>query len=521
MIFHAPSRTIVYDGDLLLPETVAVEVRGGRQLVKATYPALVALAAANLPVPSPMLAYDWPSPPGEEAMETQRLVAAHMVLHPRSYVFSDMRTGKSRAALWACDWIMSRAKRRTRTVIVTDLFALNETWIPEITRSLLGRRSYAIMHGTPAQRIRALRQDVDFYLINHDGLKCGYKRKLPSCAGLAAELLKRDDLQMVVFDEAATYRNRETLNWRAAHDLLSMRAAYAWELTGTPTANGPLDAYGLKKLIDPAFRMPFYEWQDKVTERDGMFRRCPKEGWEGAVDELLSPAVRIARTQCFEESPEDVPPPILVELSETQRRHMKALQTQLLTLLENGAEIPAVNEAALRAKFIQISCGAAYDKDHNSHEVDAGPRLDALKRLVMDTEGKIIIFSPLTNVNRMIHKELRPYGSLFVDSTASKHERHETVRRFIGGGERILTSHPGPIARGLDLTAAATIIWYAPVDRTEYYLQANQRINGPRQKATRRILRLTGSTVETEIYKKLEHNQTMQGVILKMKEMRL
>ncbi len=106
-------------------------------------------------------------------------------------------------------------------------------------------------------------------------------------------------------------------------------------------------------------------------------------------------------------------------------------------------------------------------------------------------------------------------------STQTDKERRAVVSDFIQGSRKVLVSHPAPISRGLDLTCASTIVWYAPVDRTEYYLQANQRINGPRQKDIRRIIRLSGSPVEDAIYDKLERNEHMQGCILKLKEMRL
>ena len=225
-------------------------------------------------------------------METQKLVAAHMVLHPRSYVFSDMRTGKTRAALWACDWIMQRAKTRTRAIIVSDIEALTKAWASEITSSFLGRRSYAVLYGTARQRERELAKDVDFYLINHDGLRVGYKRQLDKCTGLARQLIERTDINLAVFDEAATYRNRTTHCSQSARRLVSERSNYAWALTGTPTPNGPLDAYGIKKLIDLDFKMPYLDWQEKVTYPAGPFRRQPKPNCEEMVHELLSPAFR-------------------------------------------------------------------------------------------------------------------------------------------------------------------------------------------------------------------------------------
>ena len=54
---------------------------------------------------------------------------------------------------------------------------------------------------------------------------------------------------------------------------------------------------------------------------------------------------------------------------------MKELKRDLTLLLDKGAQIDAVNEAALRAKLIQISVGVVYDAEHVAHPVDAAPRL--------------------------------------------------------------------------------------------------------------------------------------------------
>jgi SNF2 family DNA or RNA helicase len=453
-------------------------------------------------------------------METQKLVAAHMVLHPRSFVFSDMRTGKTRAALWACDWLMSKTSKRTRTLVVTDIEAMTKTWVPEINGSFCGRRTFAVLHGSSDQRVAALRKDVDFYLINHDGLRVGYDRDKNKCRGLAKALLARNDIQLAVFDEAATYRNRTTLCSLSARRLVAERAAFAWALTGTPTPNGPLDAYGLKKLIDPAFAMPYHEWVDKVTESVNQFRRAPRKGSEEAVSLLLSPAVRISRDQCFTESPLEQTT-VRAEMSKDQVVFMKKLQEELLAMLENGPEISAVNQAALRAKLIQAACGAIYDSEHNVHFIDATPRLEKFDQLVREAEGKVVVFSPLTSVVHMLQKRVGASALMISRGTQTDAVRRQVVSDFVTGPAKVLCSHPAPISRGLDLTCASTIIWYAPVDRTEYYLQANQRINGPRQKRVRRIFRLSGSKVEDEIYRKLEHNEHMQGAILKLKEMRL
>lgn len=531
MLYHAETRTIIYDGDeaALIPDDLIWVRRGRLILVKATYHALLRLTELGLDVPDPMAQYDWPIRPGDDCWGTQKEVSCFMVLNPRSFVFSDMRTGKTRAALWATDWLMSHMKERVRTLIVSDLNALEDTWAHEITTNLLGKRTYAMLHGTAEKREKELNRDVDYYLLNHDGLRVGYAwpprpgektdTRLARCRSLANGILRRTDIKLVVFDEAATYRDRTTTTWHAASDLLSKRAAYAWALTGTPTPNGPLDAFGLKKLIHPTYPGNWAYWKDHVTYPLSHFRRESRDDAATKVDKLLTPAIRVSQDQCFTSTPLSIET-VDVELSEEQKARMRELKRELMLTMEEGEEISAVNQAALRSKLLQIACGVIYDDTHNSHVIDARHRFEAYRNEVAKAPGKVITFVPFINTQAMLFSKLNG-GTMQIQSGLTPKAKCDTLQEFLKSDKKELLSHPGPIARGVDLSSASTIIWYAPIDRTEHYIQANERINGVNQKYSRKIIRLSSCPIERDIYDKLEKNASMMGIILKLKEMQI
>jgi hypothetical protein len=69
-----------------------------------------------------------------------------------------------------------------------------------------------------------------------------------------------------------------------------------------------------------------------------------------------------------------------------------------------------------------------------------------------------------------------------------------------------LIIQPQAASHGLTLTAANTIIWYAPVTSVETYLQANARINRPGQHNPMTIVHIQGSEVEAKLYSMLQNN---------------
>ena len=70
----------------------------------------------------------------------------------------------------------------------------------------------------------------------------------------------------------------------------------------------------------------------------------------------------------------------------------------------------------------------------------------------------------------------------------------------------MLIIQPQAASHGLTLTAADTIIWYAPVTSVETYLQANARIDRPGQKNAMTIVHIRGSEVEDRLYSMLRGN---------------
>jgi SNF2 family DNA or RNA helicase len=93
--------------------------------------------------------------------------------------------------------------------------------------------------------------------------------------------------------------------------------------------------------------------------------------------------------------------------------------------------------------------------------------------------------------------------------------RTSIFKRFQEGTDiKVLIIQPQAAAHGVTLTAADTIIWYAPVTSTETYLQANARIDRPGQKNNMTIVHIEGSPIEKKLYRMLQSNITNHNKVI-------
>jgi SNF2 family DNA or RNA helicase len=541
MFFEPQTKTLLYNGPRAAVVLMGVpSVRVGQYAaVKINLANFQALAKLGVPVPDPMAGYDWPCRPGEKPMAIQKETASFLALNPRAFVLSEMRTGKTRAALWAADWLMERHPGM-KCLVVANLSTLRRTWDQEIFNNFIGRRKSVVLHSHSADaRKKLLNEDADFYIINHDGVGVGTSvgRRGLSLRGFGEALFARREINIAILDEATAYRDATTRRSRIARTYFA-NFDYVWALTGTPTPNAPTDAHGLGKLVIPEYTESFRSLQSRTMTQISQFKWLPKAGANEIVKSVLAPAIRFTQEDCF-----DAPPQTIelrdVALSAEQRTYLAELKRECHIQLKTGS-ISAANEAVLRMKLFQICGGAVYDSLHKTHLIDNKPRLAVLKEIIEAAPKKVIVFSPLTNMIVMIKAWLdngmRDTGyrgppifetrlssgvgmGCLINGETPMNERTELLRQFqADGGPRVLVAHPGPIARGLDLTSAATIVWFTPTDRTEDYIQANQRINGPAQNQHRHIIQLAATAVEREVFKRLDRNEALQGAMLKLVE---
>jgi SNF2 family DNA or RNA helicase len=526
LVAYDPIRKIlVHDTGLAdrVVETIpeARKLHNGYVATPASLYNLQMLTWLGLPTIAPMdRDYDWPIRDGYQPLAHQRRMANFFALNPRAYNLSDPGTMKTLSTLWAADYVMSHyPPGQCRCIVVTTLSTTQRVWGDAIFQHLLNRRTYVILRGSAEQRRKQLATPVDFYIINYEGLAIGAPRynvatrqwSVPS--ELFQDVLARQDIRIAVVDEASAYRDHTTERHRTARNLLQYRD-YLWLLTGTPCSKGPLNVYGLHRLIHPRGES-FVSYRSRIMRKTDMFHWEPLPGATREAFELLRPAIRYEISECVE-----LPPCTVqfrdVELSAHQKSAMKELEKEAELVINNDV-VTAVNEAVLRLKLIQISCGAVYGPERTIHKVDAAPRLKVVREILQESDDKFIVFAPFRSVLLMLKEELAEFDTELIHGDVSDKERARIFGLFQNTKDiRGLIADPGTMAHGLTLTAASMIIWFAPTDKTEIYLQANKRIDRPGQTKSTTIYQLAATGIEREIYKRNAAEQSLQGLILKM-----
>ena len=518
--FDQPRNLLIYDrpSSLVLehiPE--AKRLNGQYVAVPRTLRNSQVLRWLNYPVAPIMDNYDWPrSSDIEHPYESQKITANFCVLHPRAFVLSDMGVGKTLALLWAADWLMRQHPNGTfRTLIVAPLSILERVWQNAIFKSFLAKRTCQILHGSAERRLALLEKPADFYCINYDGVGVGaHTRKQFSLDGFSKALAERADIKLAICDEASAYKDASTKRHRIARLVVGNRP-YCWLATGTPTPSVPTEAYGLAKLINNAMGQSFNRFREDTMIKVSNFKWVPRLDGYDKARRLLTPSIRFDIKDVW-----DAPPLTTtqrqVELTAEQKKHFADLKRDLQITVKSGKPITAASEVAARTKAMQISLGGIYDDEHITHVIDAKPRIDELKAVLDEAPAKIIIFVPLTNAINLVYKELKKRWSCeVVNGHTSQKDRSRIFQAFQEKPDpRVLLADPRTASHGLDLFAAQTVLWFAPVDSTELYSQACRRAHRPGQRYPTSIIQLVSTKLEQEIYRRLETNTVLQGAML-------
>lgn len=428
-----------------------------------------------------------------------------LTTNDRAYVLNGMGTGKTRAALWAWDYL-NQVGDAKKLLVVAPVSTLNFTWAREVFTTL-PRRKVAVLHGDKAKRLKALDSDADVYIINHAGIKV-----------IEKELALRKDIDTLVLDELAVYRNGQSKRTKEMREF-AKRMKWVWGMTGSPTPRSPVDAWGQCTIVTP-HTVPKAEkhFRDLTMIKLDAFRFMAKDDALDHVYKAMQPAVRYTLDDIIE-LPDVVERTVDVDLSTRQAKVYSALEKTAHAALAEGT-ITAVNAGVVLNKLLQVSLGYVYTSDDRRIvDLDASNRIEATLDIIESAQNKVIVFVPYKHAIAGVVEALTKHGidHAVVNGDVSQKVRSEIFATFQGTLKyRVLVAHPECMAHGLTLTAADTIVWFGPTTNLEIFEQANARIRRIGQKAKQQIIMLQSTRVEKKTYRSLREKKRVQDALLDM-----
>jgi len=451
--------------------------------------------------------YTWPCE-YEAPLKSQVQTTLFLLNNKRGFVLNEMGTGKTLSALWATD-ILFINRKISKVLISTVLSTVHSVWVQHLFKNF-PQSTYAVLTGTKKEKLRQLDRDVQYYIINHDGLKNIEKE------------LRAKGFDVLIIDELTAFKTFNNDRSKCGKRIADKFTA-VWGMTGNPTPNTPDEAFGQAKIVNPDnVHLPTYytKFKHMVMKEVNEYTWVPREGHEHEVARILSPAIRFTRDECVDLPPCTVPPITEVAMHKEQSKVYKDLQDEYISSLATG-DITAGNAAAKAVKLLQVSSGVVYDDSRNHVRLPCGPKLKALWDLWLNVNNKkLIIFCAFTGSIHMLQDFFtkKKVSHRTIDGSIKPADRATYIDQFQTADLEILILQPAAASHGITLTAANTACWFTPVTSGEIYQQANARITRPGQKHKQLIARLSCSPVEAAAYQALQRKEKLGAVILKLFE---
>lgn len=493
----------------LFPDAAKVTLKGKDHLVVNHSPVeTYMLRKLGYDVPAPILTqYDWA---GGTPFDVQKKTCAMLTSNPRAYVLNGLGTGKTKAALWAWDYLRT-AGLAGKLLVITPLSTIKFTWVKEAFATIPHRQVMSLHHSSKDVRIQRLDSDAEVFIINHDGLKVIFNEVMA--------MVEKGEITALVLDELAVYRNggstRTKLTRKLAH-----ACKIVWGMTGSPIPTSPTDAWAQASVVTPGTVPKYFgRFRDDLMYKVTQFKYAPKEDAVDKAFAALQPSVRYTLDD-IQELPEAVIQFVDVEMGKEQQRIYKALADKCFAAVQQH-EITAANAGAVLMKLLQVATGWVYTSEQKTVPLDNQKRIEALMDAVNGTDRKVLVFVPfkhaLKGISEVLTKEGIEHAVVSGDTSLTK--RSEIFQLFQNTGKyKVLLAHPQCLAHGITLTTAATIVWFAPVTSLEIYEQANARIRRVGQKHKQLYIHLQSTPVEKRIYKLLQAKQSVQNKLLELFE---
>ena len=429
---------------------------------------------------------------------TKNFILAHKV----SALFLDCGLGKTITTLTAINELMYDSFEISKVLIIAPLRVAQSTWKDEIEKwDHLNLLRYSIVVGDEKERLKALKQNSDIYIINRENVDW-----LVTKSGIDF------NFDMLVIDELSSFKSHTSKRFKS---LLKIRPYFerVVGLTGTPSSNGLMDLWAEFRVLDLGERLGRYitHYRNEYflpDKRNGavIFSYKPQPNAEERIYRRLADMTISMKSTEYLKMPELILNELEINLDEEDQMKYKKFKKEMVMTIQEK-EIDAINAASLSNKLIQLANGSIYDDDKKFYEIH-NKKLDKLEEIIESANGKPVLVAYWFKADKeRIEKRFKVREIKTADD----------IKQWNMGMINIALIHPASAGHGLNLqSGGSTLVWFSLTWSLELYQQTNARLYRQGQKDTVVIHHLiTKNTIDEDIMKSLKRKDKTQEALMR------
>ena len=431
-----------------------------------------------------------------------------ILAHKVSALFLDCGLGKTITTLTAINELMYDSFEISKVLIIAPLRVAQSTWKDEIEKwDHLNLLRYSIAVGDEKERLKALKQTSDIYIINRENVDW-----LVTKSGIDF------NFNMLIIDELSSFKSHTSKRFKS---LLKIRPYFerVVGLTGTPSSNGLMNLWAEFRILDLGERLGRYitHYRNEYflpDKRNGavIFSYKPQPNAEERIYRRLADITISMKSTEYLKMPELILNELEINLDEEDQMKYKKFKKEMVMTIQEK-EIDAINAASLSNKLIQLANGSIYDEDKKFYEVH-NKKLDKLEEIIESANGKPVLVAYWFKADKeRIEKRFKVREIKTADD----------IKQWNKGMIDLALIHPASAGHGLNLqSGGSTLVWFSLTWSLELYQQTNARLYRQGQKDTVVIHHLiTKNTIDEDIMKSLKRKDKTQEALMKAVKARI
>lgn len=431
-----------------------------------------------------------------------------ILAHKVSALFLDCGLGKTITTLTAINELMYDSFEISKVLIIAPLRVAQSTWKEEIEKwDHLNLLRYSIAVGDEKERLKALKQNSDIYIINRENVDW-----LVTKSGIDF------NFDMLIIDELSSFKSHTSKRFKS---LLKIRPYFerVVGLTGTPSSNGLMDLWAEFRVLDLGERLGRYitHYRNEYflpDKRNGavIFSYKPQPNADERIYRRLADMTISMKSTEYLKMPELILNELEINLDEEDQMKYKKFKKEMVMTIQEK-EIDALNAASLSNKLIQLANGSIYDEDKKFYEVH-NKKLDKLEEIIESANGKPVLVAYWFKADKeRIEKRFKVREIKTADD----------IKQWNKGMIDLALIHPASAGHGLNLqSGGSTLVWFSLTWSLELYQQTNARLYRQGQKDTVVIHHLiTKNTIDEDIMKSIKRKDKTQESLMKAVKARI